>query len=301
MVFSSTTFLLAFLPLVAILYYICPRKLRNGLLLVFSLLFYGWGEPKYILIMLFSTVFDYCNGLAIGHFRSKGRAGGAKAVLVISVVGNLSILGFFKYTDFAISNLNGLLGTAIPALGLLLPIGISFYTFQTMSYTIDVYRGLVPPQRNIVDFGAYVTLFPQLIAGPIVQYKTVAYDLEHRRESVSEASEGLQRLVIGLGKKVLIANHGGDHAIYPDCRPGFIRAISDATQAGTYVGVEVVAPYTQLTKTEIVKRGAQLGIDYAETWSCYKGGNVHCGKCGTCVERHEAFVLAGLPDPTIYE
>ena len=195
MVFSSTTFLLAFLPLVAILYYICPRKLRNGLLLVFSLLFYGWGEPKYILIMLFSTVFDYCNGLAIGHFRSKGRAGGAKAVLVISVVGNLAILGFFKYTDFAISNLNGLLGTAIPALGLLLPIGISFYTFQTMSYTIDVYRGLVPPQRNIVDFGAYVTLFPQLIAGPIVQYKTVAYDLEHRRESVSEASEGLQRLV----------------------------------------------------------------------------------------------------------
>ena len=100
---------------------------------------------------------------------------------------------------------------------------------------------------------------------------------------------------------VPIANHGGDHAIYPDCRPGFIRAISDATQAGTYVGVEVVAPYTQLTKTEIVKRGAQLGIDYAETWSCYKGGNVHCGKCGTCVERHEAFVLSGLPDPTIYE
>lgn len=229
MVFSSTTFLLAFLPLVAILYYICPRKLRNGLLLVFSLLFYGWGEPKYILIMLFSTVFDYCNGLAIGHFRSKGRAGGAKAVLVISVVGNLAILGFFKYTDFAISNLNGLLGTAIPALGLLLPIGISFYTFQTMSYTIDVYRGLVPPQRNIVDFGAYVTLFPQLIAGPIVQYKTVAYDLEHRRESVSEASEGLQRLVIGLGKKVLIANQMG--AIWED-----IAAMSDPTAVTAWIG-----------------------------------------------------------------
>ena len=229
MVFSSTTFLLAFLPLVAILYYICPRKLRNGLLLVFSLLFYGWGEPKYILIMLFSTVFDYCNGLAIGHFRSRGRAGGAKAVLVISVVGNLAILGFFKYTDFAISNLNGLLGTAIPALGLLLPIGISFYTFQTMSYTIDVYRGLVPPQRNIVDFGAYVTLFPQLIAGPIVQYKTVAYDLEHRRESVSEASEGLQRLVIGLGKKVLIANQMG--AIWED-----IAGMSDHTTVTAWIG-----------------------------------------------------------------
>ena len=195
MVFSSTTFLLAFLPLVAILYYICPRKLRNALLLVFSLLFYGWGEPKYILIMLFSTVFDYCNGLAIGWFRRRQREKGAKGVLILSVVGNLAILGFFKYTDFAINNINGLLGTAIPALGLLLPIGISFYTFQTMSYTIDVYRGLVPPQRNIIDFGAYVTLFPQLIAGPIVQYKTVAYDLEHRRENLAEASEGLQRLV----------------------------------------------------------------------------------------------------------
>ena len=210
MVFSSTTFLLAFLPLVAILYYICPRKLRNGLLLVSSLLFYGWGEPKYILIMLFSTVFDYCNGLAIGHFRTAGKPKGAKAVLVVSVVGNLSILGFFKYTDFAITNLNGLLGTAIPALGLLLPIGISFYTFQTMSYTIDVYRGVVPPQRNIIDFSAYVTLFPQLIAGPIVQYKTVAADLENRsRESLADASAGMQRFVIGLGKKVLLANQMG--------------------------------------------------------------------------------------------
>ena len=214
MVFSSTTFLLAFLPLAAILYYICPRRLRNALLLVCSLLFYGWGEPKYISIMLFSTVFDYYNGLAIGHFRAKGRESGAKAMLIVSVVGNLAILGFFKYTDFAIDNLNGLLGTAIPALGLLLPIGISFYTFQTMSYTIDVYRGLVPPQRNIIDFGAYVTLFHQLIAGPIVQYKTVAYDLEHRRETIPLASEGLQRFVIGLGKKVLLANQMG--AIWED-------------------------------------------------------------------------------------
>ena len=210
MVFSSTTFLLAFLPLVGILYFLCPRKLRNALLLVFSLLFYGWGEPKYILIMLFSTVFDYCNGLAIGHFRAVGKPTGAKAVLIVSVVGNLGILGFFKYTDFAITNINGLLGTAIPALGLLLPIGISFYTFQTMSYTIDVYRGVVPPQRNIVDFSAYVTLFPQLIAGPIVQYKTVADDLENRRrESLPDASAGMQRFVVGLGKKVLLANQAG--------------------------------------------------------------------------------------------
>ena len=206
MVFSSTTFLLAFLPLVGILYFICPKKLRNALLLVFSLLFYGWGEPKYILIMLFSTVFDYCNGLAIGHFRTAGKPKGAKAVLVVSVVGNLSILGFFKYTDFAITNLNGLLGTAIPALGLLLPIGISFYTFQTMSYTIDVYRGVVPPQRNIIDFSAYVTLFPQLIAGPIVKYSTVADEIEGRRETWADFSSGCCRFIVGLGKKVLLSN-----------------------------------------------------------------------------------------------
>ena len=209
MVFSSTVFLLLFLPLVAILYYLCPRRGRNAVLLIASLLFYGWGEPKYILIMLFSTVFDYCNGLGIARCREKGRAGGAKAVLILSVVGNLSIMGFFKYTDFAIANVNSLLHLGLPALGLALPIGISFYTFQTMSYTIDVYRGQVAPQRNILDFAAYVTLFPQLIAGPIVQYKTVEKDLHLRRENWLEASRGLQRFVIGLGKKVLIANQVG--------------------------------------------------------------------------------------------
>ena len=209
MVFSSTVFLLLFLPLVVLGYYICPRKGRNVVLLLASLLFYGWGEPKYILIMLFSTVFDYCNGLGISHFRSRGKERGAKAVLILSVLGNLGILFFFKYTDFAIDNINSLLSQGIPALGLALPIGISFYTFQTMSYTIDVYRNQVEPQRNILDFAAYVTLFPQLIAGPIVQYKTVAHQLHERRENWLEVSRGMQRFVIGLGKKVLIANQMG--------------------------------------------------------------------------------------------
>ena len=157
MVFSSTVFLLIFLPVVAGIYFLCPRKARNTVLLLFSLVFYGWGEPKYILIMLFSTVFDYTNARLIGHFQDAGRDKAAKTVLIVDLVGNLGILGFFKYTDFAIDNLNSLLNAGIPALGLALPIGISFYTFQTMSYTIDVYRGIVKPQRNILNVGAYVT------------------------------------------------------------------------------------------------------------------------------------------------
>lgn len=209
MVFSSTVFLLIFLPVVAGIYFLSPRKARNTVLLLFSLLFYGWGEPKYILIMLFSTVFDYTNARLIGHFQDTGRNKAAKTVLIVDLVGNLGILGFFKYTDFAIDNLNSLLNAGIPALGLALPIGISFYTFQTMSYTIDVYRGIVKPQKNILNVGAYVTLFPQLIAGPIVQYKTVEHELMYRRESVFEASRGMQRFVVGLAKKVLIANQVG--------------------------------------------------------------------------------------------
>ena len=236
MVFSSTTFLLAFLPLVGILYFICPKKLRNALLLVFSLLFYGWGEPKYILIMLFSTVFDYCNGLAIGHFRTAGKPKGAKAVLVVSVVGNLSILGFFKYTDFAITNLNGLLGTAVPALGLLLPIGISFYTFQTMSYTIDVYRDDAKVQRSLVNFGTFVTLFPQLIAGPIIKYKDLGDQIDHRTHSPEQFASGVQIFVVGLAKKVLLANNIGklwDTILALPAR--------ELTTAGAWLGVAAFA------------------------------------------------------------
>ena len=230
MVFSSTVFLLLFLPLVALVYFLCPRKARNTVLLIASLLFYGWGEPKYILIMLFSTVFDYCNGRGIGYFRDQGREKAAKAVMWVSVAGNLAILAFFKYTDFAIDNINSLLNAGIPALGLALPIGISFYTFQTMSYTIDVYRGIVKPCRNILDVGAYVTLFPQLIAGPIVQYKTVEHELLNRRESVFEASRGMQRFVVGLAKKVLIANQVG--ALWEQ-----IAAMSEPSAAVAWLGV----------------------------------------------------------------
>ena len=152
MVFSSFVFLFAFLPLVLLLYYICPAKLRNLVLLLASLLFYAWGEPVYVLIMLFSTVFDYTNGRLIAHFKKKGAAGKAKLFLVIDVCGNLGILGFFKYTDFLIGTVNSLTGAGLSLLYIALPIGISFYTFQTMSYTIDVYRGVVPAQKNILNF-----------------------------------------------------------------------------------------------------------------------------------------------------
>lgn len=209
MVFSSFVFLLAFLLLVLLIYYVCPGKVRNLVLLLASLLFYAWGEPVYVLIMLFSTVFDYTNGRLIEYFQNKNRPGKAKVVLVIDLVGNLGILGFFKYADFVIGNINSITGAGLTLLHIALPIGISFYTFQTMSYTIDVYRKVVPAQHNIVAFATYVTLFPQLIAGPIVQYKTVAAELSDRKVTLTDFSEGAFRFTIGLAKKVLLANQIG--------------------------------------------------------------------------------------------
>ena len=178
-------------------------------LLVASLIFYAWGEPVYVLIMLFSTVFDYTNGILIEHFQKKNCPGKAKVVLIIDLCGNLGILGFFKYADFFIGSPNTITGAGLSLLHIALPIGISFYTFQTMSYTIDVYRKVVPAQHNILNFATYVTLFPQLIAGPIVQYKTVAKELAHRKVSLEDFSEGAFRFSIGLAKKVLLANQIG--------------------------------------------------------------------------------------------
>ncbi|MCM1283291.1 MAG: MBOAT family protein [Muribaculaceae bacterium] len=209
MVFSSFVFLLVFLPLVLFLYYISPGRLKNFVLLIASLLFYAWGEPVYVLIMLFSTVFDYTNGRLIEYFKKRGSSGKAKAALIVDICGNLGILGFFKYADFFIGNFNSITGAGISLLHIALPIGISFYTFQTMSYTIDVYRGEVKAQHNILDFATYVTLFPQLIAGPIVQYKTVADELSVRKVGLTDFSEGAFRFSVGLAKKVLFANQIG--------------------------------------------------------------------------------------------
>lgn len=206
MVFSSISFLFYFLPLCILFYYLSPNKLKNGVLLIFSLWFYYAGEQLFTIILLFSTTLNYVCSLFIERCRGTKKA---KIILIVSVVGNLSALGFFKYFDFFVSNINGLLGISLPLLKIALPIGISFYTFQIMSYTIDVYRGEVPAQKNFINLFTYISLFPQLIAGPIVRYQTVAEELESRKHSVDMFGEGVSRFIVGLSKKVLLANQLG--------------------------------------------------------------------------------------------
>ncbi|WP_333637938.1 MBOAT family O-acyltransferase [Tissierella praeacuta] len=209
MVFSSILFLFYFLPVVLTIYFISPKKYRNFILFLSSLLFYSWGEPKYIWIMLFSTVLDYTCGKLVYRYKDNKDVNKSRLWLGVSIFTNLGLLGFFKYFDFFISNINNIFGFNISLLNLTLPIGISFYTFQTMSYTIDVYRGDTKVQNNIISFGTYVTLFPQLIAGPIVRYQTVAEEINNRIESYDLFSEGIKRFILGLGKKVLLANNIG--------------------------------------------------------------------------------------------
>jgi alginate O-acetyltransferase complex protein AlgI len=207
MVFSTFEFLFFFLPITLLIYYLIPSRMRNAVLLVMSLLFYAWGEPKYILIMLFSTVFDYCNGRLLERFDSRERL--RKLILIISVTVNLGILCFFKYTDFLIETVNDVASLSLPVLKQALPIGISFYTFQTLSYTIDVYRRRVAVQHNILDFGMYICLFPQLIAGPIVRYADIESEIKNRSVNVGDVWSGLLRFTVGLGKKVLLGNQIG--------------------------------------------------------------------------------------------
>jgi len=206
LVFSSITFLFYFLPLALFCYFLSPYKLKNLTLLIFSLIFYAWGEPIYIFVMLFSCIVDYTNALIIDKYRGTLKA---KSALICSVVVNLSLLGFFKYSDFVISILNNTLNTKLDLLHMSLPIGISFYTFQTMSYTIDVYRNEAPIQKNIISLGTFVTLFPQLVAGPIVRYSDISYQLNNRKHNLDKIHEGIYRFIIGLSKKVILANNLG--------------------------------------------------------------------------------------------
>ena len=209
MLFSSISFLYYFLPLVLICYFILPFRLKNVCLLLFSLGFYFYGEPVYVFLMLASTLWSYAHGLLIEKHRGNKWS---KVFLWSSVAGSLLALGFFKYADFFIGNVNSIFESDIPLLRLALPIGISFYTFQTLSYTIDVYRGETPAQKSYIKLATYVTLFPQLIAGPIVRYTTVAGELEKRQHSLENFATGIRRFAVGLGKKVLIADTLGAFA-----------------------------------------------------------------------------------------
>ena len=202
MIFSSIPFLYYFLPAVLVVYFLTPRRGKNAVLLLSSLFFYGWGEPKLLLLMVLTIAVFYLCGLAIGRSETH-----KKAWLILSIAVGVGLLGLFKYADFFITSLNAATGLSLPLLKLALPVGISFYTFQCLSYTVDVYRGAVPPQKNPISFGAYVALFPQLIAGPIVRYADVARELAERTHSWENVGLGLRRFVIGLSKKVILADN----------------------------------------------------------------------------------------------
>lgn len=232
MVFSSTIFLCVYLPLVLLGYYICPKKGKNLFLLIVSLIFYAWGEPKYVFLMIFSILVNYVFGLLMDKHRENKKR--LKLLLVISVIIDLGLLSVFKYTDFIITNINSVFGAGFDLLNIALPIGISFYTFQAMSYTIDVYRDNVRFQRNLIDFGMYITMFPQLIAGPIVRYSDVQDQLAERNVTTADFSEGIMRFVVGLGKKVLLANQMGAVWTQIYALGGDISALMAWTGAAAY-------------------------------------------------------------------
>ena len=233
MLFSSLEFLFLFLPVTLLCYFLVPLRARNAVLLLFSLIFYGWGERVYIWLMVFTILADYLAGILVARAKRKERPRAAKGWLIAAIAVNLALLGFFKYADFLLDNLRLIPALSdLPRLGLALPIGISFYTFQALSYVIDVYRGEVEAQRSAVRFGTYVTLFPQLIAGPIVRYRDVAAELEHRTHSLTSAASGARTFLCGLAKKVLLANTAG--ALWET-----FRAIPDAerTVLGAWLGI----------------------------------------------------------------
>ncbi|MBW7571562.1 MBOAT family protein [Caproiciproducens sp. AGMB10547] len=205
MIFSSLFFIFVFLPVVLIAYFLVPRKLKNLCLFLFSLVFYAWGEPVYVFLMLFTTLFDYIAGYFISKYREEKKK--ARIFLIISICVNLGLLGFFKYSGLLVETFNSISGLSLPLPAVALPIGISFYTFESLSYSIDIYRGEAPAQRNIIDFGAYISFFPHLVAGPIVRYEDLAAQLQNRQETLEKFTSGGRRFLVGLFKKVLLANN----------------------------------------------------------------------------------------------
>ena len=262
MVFSSIPFIFFFLPIFLIIYYLVPFKIKNIILLIFSLIFYAWGEPIYILLMVFSSIVDYTNGLMLKKTENKRKR---KLILIESLIVNLGLLGFFKYSDFFIENINTLLNLNIKALNLPLPIGISFYTFQTMSYTIDVYRKEVKPEKNFLNFMAYVSMFPQLIAGPIVRYETIHQELQQREISITNFSNGFIRFLEGLFKKVLIANTLG--ALFLEISTNFVTYSSLTLFLGLLAfSFQIYFDFSGYSDMAI-GMGKMLGFNYLENFN----------------------------------
>ena len=314
MVFSSLMFLFIFLPVVLTVYYILPKKFRNAFLLIADLFFYGWGEPVLVSLMVASIVINYAAGIMIEKKPSRKRA-----ILIISVIIDLGLLAFFKYAGFITQNINIILPFAnIPVLTVPLPIGISFYTFQIMSYTIDVYRGDTGAQHKIIDFGTYVSLFPQLIAGPIVKYRDVETQLKGRRENIDLFAKGVKLFLLGLGKKVLLANPMGLmwDTLRESNQPGSLGALmgiiaftfqiyfdfsgySDMARGlGNMLGFEFLInfdyPYISESVTEFWRRWhISLGTWFREYVYIPLGGN-RKGKAHTIINLLAVWMLTGL-------
>ena len=264
MVFSSAAFIFYFLPLTLLLYHMVPDRMKNVVLLAVSLFFYGFGEPVYILIMVLSIFIDYFNGLFIEKYRHRKHL--SRVFLILSITANLGLLGFFKYADFFIGNTNLFFGTDMALLSVALPIGISFFTFQTMSYSIDVYRGEVRAQKNLITFGTYVSMFPQLIAGPIVIYRDVEKQLEKRETDLPHLKDGIHRFILGLGKKVLLANSIG--GLWEQVK---MLPIEELTVATAWIGAAAFAlqiyydfsGYSDMA----IGLGKLLGFDFLENFN----------------------------------
>lgn len=263
MVFSDSVFLFMFLPLTLAVYYAVPFAFKNTVLFLTGLLFYAWGEPVYVLIMLLSTAIDYCAGRLMDRFDSNKKI--RKATLLVSVVMNLSLLGIFKYGSFFIGSVNGIFGSAIPDPGLPLPIGISFFTFQSMSYTIDLYRRNIKVQKNFIDFAAFVTMFPQIVAGPIVRYEDVSAQLACRRIDLKSMSDGITRFVCGMCKKVLIANSIG--ALWTDVKAQDYASMPAAT-AWLGIAAFTLQIYFDFSgySDMAIGLGKMLGFDFPENF-----------------------------------
>lgn len=229
MVFSSLVFLFVFLPVILILYYISSNKYKNYLLLIASLFFYAWGEPTYVLIMILSIIVNYICGLLVEENKKTIIK---KFGLILAIVFNILMLGVFKYSGFLVSNINNILNINLPLPKIALPLGISFFTFQAMSYVIDVYKKDAKVQRSILNLSLYISLFPQLVAGPIVRYQTIADQIDYREHNISKFGEGVNRFIIGLSKKVILSNSLGMLA-----DAVFNTSVEDLTIISSWLGI----------------------------------------------------------------